>query len=72
MFHVLGRLIFAWGAGQGGTPPPPASEGPFWVSHYHMISPRCYSMVVREIQVIPGRIWSDDPSLAVFMWDNEA
>ncbi len=71
MFHVLGRLLFAWGAGQGGTPPPPATEGPYWVSNYHLIRPRCTPLIVREVQVLPGRVWSDDRTLMVFAWSED-
>lgn len=71
MFGFRWVLPWVWGAGLGGSGPPVVIDGPYWVSDYHMIQPRCYSLVVREIQVIPGRIWSDDPTLQVFAWDNE-
>lgn len=71
MFGFRWVLPWVWGAGYGTTPVPPAAIGPYWVNNYQMIGPRCYALVVRPIQVIPGRIWSDDPTLQVFAWDNE-
>lgn len=69
MFGARWVLPWVWGAGLGGSgPPTPATEGPFWISNYHMITPRCTPLIVREIQVLPGRVWSDDRTLMIFGW----
>ena len=59
-------LPWVWGAGVGGTGPVIVTEGPYWVSTYHAIRPRCYSYTVRPPQILPGRVWAEDPSLMVF------
>lgn len=72
MFRLAGRFLWAWGAGLGGSgPPPPPIVGPYWVSSHYCIGPRCYEPKVREIQVLPGRVWSDDATLMVFAWSEE-
>lgn len=65
-------IPWIWGAGLGGSgPPAPAVEGPYWVSTYHLVQPRCWGPVVREPQVLPGRIWAEDRTLMVFAYTED-
>lgn len=72
MFRLALAFPWQWGAGLGGSgPPAPTFEGPFWVSHYHSIGPRCHPFTVRPPVIEPGRRWSDDPTLQTFAWDED-